>query len=380
MHTITFYPVNNGDCAQIVLENHKRILLDYRQCSDAEDKSTPSFDVANHLRNDLQNSDRNSFDVVAFTHADQDHIEGCTEFFELQHAEKYQGGNRIKIDELWVPASIILESAANDEQSNEFVILRQEARHRLKSGSGIKVFAKPQEIIDWMEENDIDVTERDHLFVDAGTIVNTFSLDHDGIEFFCHSPFIKHTEGGGKEIRNQSALIFNVRFHTGGQLYDFFAIGDSEWEVIEDIVSITKNKSNDDRLAWDLLNVAHHCSYLALSDEKGEKETTPKPLVKELLQAGKSDAYMVSSSKPISFDKEAYDQIQPPHVQARNCYNSHLNSVGGRKFLVTMEEPNTTKPKPIVFEIGADGMSWKRKLVTGAVILTQSTPPRAGQK
>ena len=71
----------------------------------------------------------------------------------------------------------------NDEQSNEFVILRQEARYRLKEGSGIKIFAKPQELADWMEKNDVDVAQREHLFVDAGTIVNTFSLDNDGIEF-----------------------------------------------------------------------------------------------------------------------------------------------------------------------------------------------------
>lgn len=380
MHTINFYPVNNGDSAQIVLENGKRILLDYRQCSDATDNSVPSFNVAGKLREDLENANRDYFDVVAFTHADKDHIEGCTEFFELRHAEKYQGEGRIKIDELWVPASIVLESATNDEQSNEFVILRQEARYRLKEGSGIKIFAKPQEIVDWMENNDVDVAQREHLFVDAGTIVSTFSLDNDGIEFFCHSPFMKHIEGGGKEIRNQSAIIFNIRIKSGAELYDFFAIGDSEWKVLEEIVAITKNKSNNDRLEWDLFKAAHHCSYLALSDEKGDQETVPKPLIKELLESGRSDAYIVSSSKAISFDNDAYQQTQPPHVQARNCYQKYLNSVGGRKFLVTMEEPNTTKPEPIVFEIGNGGMSWKRKVVTGATILTQSTPPRAGKQ
>ena len=30
MHQVIFYPVGNGDTCQIVLENGKRILLDYR--------------------------------------------------------------------------------------------------------------------------------------------------------------------------------------------------------------------------------------------------------------------------------------------------------------------------------------------------------------
>jgi len=126
MHKVIFYPVNNGDSCQIVLESGKRILLDYRQYSGAEDADTPEIDLAAQLRADLEEADRDSFDVVAFTHADKDHIEGSTEFFELLHAEKYQGEGRIKIEELWVPAAMVLESASNDEQSNEFVILRQE--------------------------------------------------------------------------------------------------------------------------------------------------------------------------------------------------------------------------------------------------------------
>lgn len=44
---------------------------------------------------------------------------------------------------------------------------------------------------------------------------------------------------------------------------------------LEDIVSITQYYNNEDRLRWDLLNIPHHCSYLALSDEKGDNETEP---------------------------------------------------------------------------------------------------------
>ena len=74
---------------------------------------------------------------MAFTHSDSDHISMSTEFFELWHADKYKGKDRIKINTLWVPAAMILETAANDELIDEFVIWRQEARYRLRIGEGL---------------------------------------------------------------------------------------------------------------------------------------------------------------------------------------------------------------------------------------------------
>ena len=38
-------------------------------------------------------------------------------------------------------------------------------------------------------------------------------------------------------------------------------------------------------------------------------------------------------------------------MQAKNTYVEYLSEVGGRRFLVTMEEPNRIRPRPIVFEI-----------------------------
>src|SRR5882724_12957022 len=110
MHKVTFYPVGNGDTSQIELSNGKRILLDYRHLKKTENGEGPEINLAAQLRDELKKANRSDFDVVAFTHADADHIDNSTEFFELQHAEKYKGGDRIKIKELWVPAAMILES------------------------------------------------------------------------------------------------------------------------------------------------------------------------------------------------------------------------------------------------------------------------------
>lgn len=380
-HKVVFYPVGNGDTVQIVLSGGRRILFDFCHRNQAGESDTSEIDLRAKLKAELSEVNRDYFDVVAFTHADLDHIKGSTDFFELQHAKKYHGDGRIKIRELWVPAAMLLEEADNDHQMEEFVLLRQEARHRLLEGKDILVFSQPQALMDWLvpllEARGETANARDHLFIDAGTVVPGFTLTTDKVEFFCHSPFIKHCDGGDI-IRNRAALAFNVRFQADGQYYDYLEIGDAAWEDLEEIVKITRYHNNEDRLAWDLYNIPHHCSYKALSDEKGVRETEPKSLVKDILLLGKQDSYIVSCSKPVPNSRDMYEQTQPPHIQARNTYERYLKEVGGRKFLVTMEEPNATKPEPITFEITTGGVSWIRSSVIGAPAIIQSTPPRAG--
>ncbi|GAB3531340.1 ComEC/Rec2 family competence protein [Photobacterium alginatilyticum] len=380
MHQINFYPVGNGDTCQIILDSDKRILLDFRHHGNGVKDDSPEIDLKNTLKNELKEAKRNSFDVVAFTHADEDHIQGSTEFFELLHEKQYQGEGRVKINELWVPAAMLLERTDKDKQKEEFVILRQEARHRLKEKKGIKVFSKPDELTKLIESWDMSVDDVAHCIVDAGTLVDTFSLKDDGIEFFVHSPFIAHLDQDGKQIktvRNKASLIFNIRFQQGQELYDFLAIGDSEWEVLEEIVEITQYHRNDDRLRWDLLNIPHHCSYLALSDTKGDNETAPKPKVEELLLQGQRDAYMICSSNAFGHGKEALDRIQPPHLQSRHCYEKYLKKVGGRRFIVTMEEPNSKAPEPVTIEITHFGLSLK-KAASAALAAAVASPARAG--
>ncbi|KVU98374.1 hypothetical protein WK75_05605 [Burkholderia ubonensis] len=376
-HRIVFYPVGNGDTSQIVLENGKRILMDYRHRKKTEDGEGPEINLKARLKQELNDAGRDSFDVVAFTHADTDHIENSTEFFELRHAEKYQGDGRIKIDTLWVPAAMILETGTNDQQMAEFVIWRQEARHRLKEGKGIRVFSRPEKLKGWLEENGLTLESRRHLITDAGQIAPDFDIVIDGVEFFCHSPFIKHVDEGD-DLRNDASLIFNVRFRKNGQNYDYLAVGDSTWSVLEDIVETTKAHGNMDRLAWDLYNIPHHCSYLSLSDDKGEFETTPKPLVEEILLSGKDGAYIVSSSCPILDTKDGREQTQPPHIQAKKCYETFRKKTGGAKFLVTMEEPNATTPEPLEFKVDSQGLSLARAAASAVGIIISKPAPRAG--
>ncbi len=378
MHKIKFYPVGNGDTSQIVLENGKRILLDYRHVKSSEDNKGPEINLCQTLRDELADDDRDYFDVVAFTHGDKDHIENSTEFFWFEYKKEFQGGDRIKINELWVPAALIIEDLTNDTLSTEIAFWRQEARHRLIKGSGIKVFSGPDKLKDWLESKDLTVESRQHLIVHAGTVVDTFNSENDGIEFFSHSPFVKQVDEGD-DLRNGAALVFNVRLKSGTEIYDYFCVGDSDCSVLEDIVSISKTKGNEDRLEWDLYSVPHHCSHHALSPEKGEKETYPIAGVKELLLKGREGSYVLCSSNEIADNHAAYEQKMPPHIQARHCYENYNNQVCGCRVIVTMEESPEANPQPVVFKFESHGVYIEAMAAASGIsyVASQRTP-RAG--
>lgn len=377
MHRVIFYPVQNGDTSQIILSNGERLLFDFRHLKTGEDEDEPVIDLKTRLQEELKEAKRDYFDVVAFTHADLDHISHSTDFFELSYASKYQGNGRIKIKELWVPAAMLLESSTIDQRGAEFVTWRKEAQYRFREGKGIRVFSRPDKLKDWIEKNNLTIESRKHLITNAGEVVQRFSLNNDGVEFFCHSPFIKHVDDSEDILRNDAALIFQVRFEVDGTQTNYLAVGDSTCDVLEDIVDTTKYHGNEDRLKWDLFNIPHHCSHHALNPDKGDKETVPLPLVEELLLYGQEEAYIVSSSKQIKNDNQAYEQTQPPHIQAKNCYKKYLSQVKGREFLVTMEEPNCKKPQPLEFHITASGVRLKQELSASSFIIKSPTP-RAG--
>lgn len=377
MHQVIFYPVGNGDTSQIVLANGKRILMDFRHLSKAEDDSTPEIDLHARMRKELKDANKQSFDVVAFTHGDGDHINGSTDFFELRHSPKYQGAGRIPIPELWVPAAMLIDEVTKEDADKEFAIWRTEARYRMKRGEGIRVFSRPDMLKTWLAANGLTVDDRRHLITDAGQIVPGFDLQRDGVEFFCHSPLVKHANEGD-DLRNRCCLIFNVRFNVQGNNFDYLAIGDTTWDVFEDIVNATKAHKNLDRLKWDLFKAPHHCSYKALSDEKGEAETVPKPKVEEILKLGQRGGYIISSSHPIPDSAAARNQVEPPHVQARRCYERYLREANGTLLLVTMEEPNIRAPEPIVIAIESGGLVHKPSSRIGVLGIVSRSAPRAG--
>jgi beta-lactamase superfamily II metal-dependent hydrolase len=373
MASITFYPLGNADTFRIDLDGGEKLLFDYAntRCADKEDDKRA--DLPAELRRDLKAAKRDSFDVVAFTHLDDDHTCGAPAFFELWHAEKYQGGDRIKLPMMWVPAQAITESKT--ELCSDAKIIQQEARHRLKKGKGIRVFSRPDALKDWLEQNGLTIADRKDLITDAGTCVPGWTKEKQGVEFFVHSPFATHQDSGKFEDRNSNSLVFQAVFLVDDTETKALLMADTEYECMQEIVKTTKGHKREERLEWDLAKLPHHCSYGSLGPDKGKDKTKPVEEVAWLYEAqGRERARIISPSCPIVNE----DTKQPPHFQAAAYYKEILAKKKG-EFLVTMESPSESNPAPLVIEIGKDGASVRKAAFGGAAVIVSRPAPRAGR-
>lgn len=365
MHVISFFPEGNADTCLIELENGRIVVFDYANMVVPDDESDKRIDLEPEIRKAA--GDDKYVDVLAISHLDKDHLNRSTELFWLDHAEKYQSDDRIKIGTLWVPAAAIIEEGVKDEGR----ILRQEARHRLKAGKGIRVFSSPGALDGWLKDNGINPKDRAHLISIAGELAPEFSLGPDGVEFFVHSPFAEHGDTG---IRNDGALFMQATFSVGGRITRLILAADCGFKVLEAIIRLTKSHGNKDRLIADVNNIPHHCSYLSLADEKGGEETEPSADIKWYYeQQSANGILLVSTSSCVPGE----DTDQPPHRQAANYYQRVARMRGG-EFLVTMEHPTAVAPKPMVIEITCSGHKRRKRITSASIGVASERAGRAG--
>ena len=370
MHTVTMFPLGNADCCRIDLAGGQKILFDYANTRCADDPSDKRIDLAEELRSDLKSAKRDSYDVVAFTHLDTDHFCGATEFFELRHAAKYQGKDRVKIEEMWVPAAAICEERA--DLAEEGRVIQAEARYRLKMGDGIRVFSRPKALEAWLQAQGLTLQSRAHLITDAGQLVPGFSLSEQGVEFFVHSPFATRQDDGTFDDRNMNSLVMQAVFEVLGRQTKVILSADTTHDVWTEIVRITKYHDRQERLEWDVFKLPHHCSYLSLGPEKGKEKTAPVEAVRWLMEEqDQPGATLVSTSDPIP----AEDTDQPPHRQAAKYYRDNPH---GGTFVVTMEHPKVSAPEPLVITIDHRKATIRKRAVAASVAVTSVAAPRAG--
>jgi hypothetical protein len=374
---LTFHPLGNADSTRIDMADGRKMLVDYADMRNPDDMWDARVDLPGVLKADLRAAKRNYYDVVCYTHLDDDHCCGSGDFFWLDHASKYQGEGRIKISELWVPAAAILEEGCEDSAR----IIRQEARYRLKQGYGIRVFSRPAKLKEWLEKNGLTLEARAHLITDAGQYVPGFSIfGPERVQFFIHSPFGWRQNENEVVDRNQDSVVFQATFLEGARETYALFMSDINHDSIEQIVKTSKRHGNDARLLWDIFKVPHHCSYTAIGPEKGNDVTKPADEVKWLCETqGRERSIMMSTSWsiPSKGSKEDEDP-QPPHRQAANYYRSVAELKDGQ-FKVTMDLPSKSKPKPSTIEITDRGAQLLivSAITTGAVSVA-ATPVRAG--
>lgn len=369
MHKITFFPLGNADTCLIDLANGSKMLFDYANMRSGDDDK--KADLPTLLREDLKNAKRDHYDVFAITHADNDHVQGASEFFYLDHAQKYQGEGRVKIEELWVPAALIVES--NTELPEDGKILKAEAKHRLENNYGIRVFSRPDRLKTWLESKGIAIEDRRHLISDAGQLVPGFSKNDDGVEFFIHSPFAVHV-GDKIEDRNECSLMFQVVFASGELDTKFFLCGDTKYERLLEIVNSTIAHKRPERLEWDILDIPHHCSYNALSSEKGKDITEPLPEIKLFMDSCSKNCKLIGCCDPIPSE----DTDQPPHRQAAAYYALLASENNGELHITMSYPPKSDLPQPIVIIIDDQGATLKKQIVAGGASLIRRQSDRAG--
>ena len=351
MAKLTFYPLGNADSCLVEFADDRLMLVDYFYCQATESEEDKRCNLPEKLRAVLDSKKRDDFDVVAFTHADNDHVSGAEEFFWLEHADKYQGEGRIKIKQMWVPAYYILEQGLEDSART----IREEAKYRLKKGKGIRVFSQPNALDEWLKSNNIDPESRRSLITTAGSCATEFTKQNGQAEIFIHAPF-KFSVDGQEADRNNASLVFHITFFEGERTTRAWFGDDAEYDIWDKIVYKTMekyktvDKTRIGRLIWDVFKISHHCSYSALSDEKGKDKTEPTKNIKYLFDQGQNGCYLISSSEEIPTG----DTKQPPHRQAAAYYKEIADDKAG-EFLVTMETPTKEKPEEIVIKIGSNG-------------------------
>jgi hypothetical protein len=195
MPKITLFPVGTADTTLLDLADGQKVLVDYCHRRTAEDVNDPRIDLADGLRTNLRVAKRNAYDVVAFTHLDDDHCAGAADFFWLEYAKKYQSDERIRIKTMWVPAAAILD----DEPTSSSWPLRQEARHRLIEGKGIRVFSRPDRLREWLKSKNLTLESRADLISDAGSLVSQ-------LLFLCNLAGFGATEAVAQTSYEQTGL------------------------------------------------------------------------------------------------------------------------------------------------------------------------------
>jgi hypothetical protein len=374
MPKLTFYPVGNADTFVIDLAGGEKLIFDYANRRNPGDDDDKRCDLPAELRKDL--GKRTNYDVAVFTHLDLDHYDGMTEFFYLDHDKAYQGKvdgkERIKMDVMWVPAAVLTEDLEDEEEESR--VIQKEAWHRLKNKKGILVFSRPDSLKDALQKKNIKFDDVKHLIVDAGQLVPSFSQKKHGVEFWAHSPHASRQNDDELVDRNDHAIVLLAAFMVDGTETKVQLFADVTHEVIADIVRVTRYKKRDERLEWDVFKIAHHCSYTAIGPDKGRSKTKPTDEVDWLFATqGHDKGIIVSTSDPIPSETTT----QPPHKQAAEYYREIAADKDGQ-FLVTMEHPKVSAPKPLVIEIDRYKATVKKEHVIGAAAVASVSAPRAG--
>ena len=365
---LTFYPIGNADCCLVRLVDGRRLVMDFAATRNDEIVDR-RIDLPKALRADI--GLRNDVDVLSISHLSEDHYNHVSEVFFLEHDAKYQDNERIKIGELWVPATVVTEEVPEVDEAR---IIQAEARHRMKEGKGIRVFSSPESLKAWLNAQGLSLSDRARHITHAGCLVPGFSIYSGGVEFFVHSPFSKAEADGTGVIRNSTSLALHATFMVNGRRTRVFFGGNLSHQDLKRVVTVTRMHNNEHRLGYDVVKLPDHCNFLSLGPYRGERVTHPVSEVAWFYERqGQAGAILVSCSNRIPH----YDSNGPPHRQAASYYDHVASQLQG-EFVVTMAYPTRLSERRII-QIGASGALLEPRKIANDCIAKRTSSNRLVQ-
>lgn len=357
MSKVKFYPVDNGDTVLIKVDKTTiQIDANIRNNDDC-------YDVMSDLLDELSTDGESRYhlDLFMLTHPDEDHCHGIDTFYYLGDPDKYSDddleNDLVIIDELMVTPMLF-----SDATSTPAKALKKEAERRRKlwdNNSPAKTQAGNRLIIigydgDKRYEN---VTS----YIPGETIKKVNGKTMTLLEFFVHSPFKDNlVEGRAESDKNETSIVMQARFKYASTdtipsaLYLFG--GDADHYIWEEIQNQSTVHDNGDKLDFDIFMAPHHCSWTYFNDVPYKKGETDEPVEssEDLIKDHKTKgAVIIASSKQIKDDDD-----NPPHYPAKEEY---VKLIGTDKFISLAVEPDSKKPKPVIYEVTSNGFQRKDK-------------------
>lgn len=318
-HKIKFYPVGNADCTLIKLSNGKTIIIDC-QIKDAFDKDGKQvcYDVKADLLKELKrDSDNHPFvDLYVSTHPHDDHCIGFGDHFYHGKPEDYNDDQNelIIIGELWVtPYALkndVCDSAADirKEAKRRRTLYDQDDQYTGEYGNYLR-------IIGYDKDKEFD----NRYGYIPGTLVKEVNGESlSWLEVFIHAPFKEDVEEAKEESdKNAVSIVLQFAFSLKGKpdITKMLVGGDAEHQVWQHILD---NNQDGEKLAWDVFQTPHHCSWIFFNDTE-DKEHVLQSAEDILSKKRDDDGLIIASSNEIKNEKP-----NPPHYEAKVEYKKRL--------------------------------------------------------
>lgn len=340
---MVFWPVGTGDSTTIVVDGRLVVQIDLRDMDSADEDDAVVAPVIDRLTETLPRLEDGTpyLAVFGLTHLDLDH---CCGFGDLLDSD-------ILIGELWATPRMWRETAEGEELCADADRFYKEAKRRVEAT--LKAVAAGHEPAsgDRIRIIGYDTERTDHPYADLPAEYFTYpgesiiTIDGEDVgdcfEAFVHAPFRDDCAGE----RNETSLAMQITLRTDdGTEGHLLLLGDLSYVTIKKIFDYSEAHDRDERVAWDVMLAAHHCSrkvMYALNDA-GKTELKQDILDQFERHAG-PDAYVIASSRPFRDADKTGDN--PPHLDARDRYEEIVPN----PVVCTGEHPTVEEPRPVVF-------------------------------